>query len=150
LGPQYYMFGAPGSAACAAKARQQGTQPTPGQHCLLAGPDNELYSTPYDQAVQNLAPQLPPGVTPPHGQVLVVPQGTVVLQAANRSAGQQIKFSDPQAQFYVLRDNVALRGSDITNPQPSTDSAGGPDVQFGFNSSGGHAFENVTGRIAHR
>ena len=39
LGPQYYMFGAPGSAACAAAAKHDGTTPTPGQHCLLAGPD---------------------------------------------------------------------------------------------------------------
>ncbi len=150
LGPQYYMFGAPGSAACAAKAKQEGTTATPGQHCLLAGPDNELYTTPYHTAVQNLATQLPPGVTPADGQVLVVQQGTVVLQAANQTAGKTVKFSSPQAQFYVLRDNVALRGSDITNPQASTDSAGNPDVQFGFNSSGGNAFENVTGQIAHR
>ena len=45
LGPQYYAFGAPGSTACATEARQEGTVvPTAGQHCLLAGPDNELYS----------------------------------------------------------------------------------------------------------
>ncbi len=89
-------------------------------------------------------------MTPADGQVLVVPQGTVVLQAANPSASHQIKFSSPQAQFFVLRDNVALRGSDITNPQASTDSTGSPDVQFGFNSKGGNAFQNVTGQIAHR
>ncbi len=150
LGPQYYMFGAPGSAACAAKAKQQGTAPAAGQHCLLAGPDNELYTTSRQQAIQNLATQLPPGVSPSDGQVLVVPQGTVVLQAANPSASQQIKPSSPQAQFFVLRDNVALRGSDITNPQASTDSTGQPDVQFGFNSKGGNAFQNVTGQIARR
>ena len=33
------MFGAPGSAACAAAARAQVTVPAAGQHCLLSGPD---------------------------------------------------------------------------------------------------------------
>ena len=82
--------------------------------------------------------------------MLVVPQGTVVLQAANPSASHQAKLWSPSAQYFVLKDNVALRGSDITNPQGSTDQSGNPDVQFGFNSAGGNAFENVTGQIAHR
>lgn len=150
LGRQYYMFGAPGSAACAAKAKQEGTVPTAGQHCLLAGPDNELDSTSYYHAVQNLAAQLPAGVTPADGEVLVVQQGTVVLQAANASASDQVKFSSPEAQFYVLHDDVALRGSDITNPQQSTDQGGNPAVTFGFNSTGNNAFQNVTGQIARR
>ena len=150
LGPQYYMFGAPGSTACAAKARQQGTAPTAGQHCLLAGPDNELYTTSQHQAIENLASQLPPGVTPADGHVLVVQQGTVVLQAVNPSAEQQINSSSPQARFFVLRDNVALRGADITNPKQSTDPAGRPDVQFGFNAAGARAFRNVSRQIAHR
>jgi SecD/SecF fusion protein len=149
-GPQYYMFGAPGSAACAARSKQNGTLPTARQHCLLAGPDNELYTTSHEEAVKNLASQLPPGVSPSDGQVLIVQQGTVVLQAANPTASSQVKFTSRQAQFYVLKDNVALRGSDITNPQASTDQAGNPDVQFGFNSAGQTAFENVTDQIAHR
>jgi SecD/SecF fusion protein len=150
LGPQYYMFGAPGSNACAAKARQQGTIPSAGRHCLLAGPDNETYTTSQHQAIKNLANQLPPGVTPADGQELVVQQGTVVLQAANPSAKQQVNLSSPQAQFFVLRDNVALRGSDITNPQQSTDSTGSPAVKFGFNPAGARAFPSVTRQIAHR
>ena len=36
--PEYFMFGAPGSAACQAAAKANGTAPVPGQHCLLAGP----------------------------------------------------------------------------------------------------------------
>ena len=42
LGPQYWMFGAPGSAACAAAAKAQGTVPVSGQRCLLSGPDENL------------------------------------------------------------------------------------------------------------
>ena len=41
-------------------------------------------------------------------------------------------IGDPSAQFFVLKDNVALRGNDITNPQQSTDPTGQPDVTFGF------------------
>jgi SecD/SecF fusion protein len=147
-GPQYYMFGAPGSAACAAKAKQDATLPTAGQHCLLAGPDNELYTTSHQEAVKHLASQLPPGISTSDGHVLIVEQGTVVLQATNPTTGQPIK--SPDARFYVLKDNVALSGSDITNPQASTDQAGNPDVHFGFNSAGKTAFENVTNQIAHR
>ncbi len=150
LGPQYFMFGAPGSAACKAQAQHEGTTPTPGQHCLLAGPDSEQYGTSHATAVKNLEQQLPPGVDASEGEVLVVQQGTVVLQAANPSAAHQAKLWSPSGQYFVLKDNVALRGSDITNPQASTDSGGNPDVQFGFNSAGNNAFQNVTGQIAHR
>ncbi len=150
LGPEYYLFGAPGSAACAAKSRQTGQIETADQRCLLAGPDDETYSVSHSQALADLASSLPRGVSVSQGQVLVVPQGTVVLQAANPSANSQIKLSSPSAQFYVLRDNVALRGSDITNPQESTDPSGSPDVTFGFNSAGNNAFSNVTAAIARR
>lgn len=114
------------------------------------GPDKELYRTSQHQVIENLASQLPQGVTPTDGQVVVVEQGTVVLQAANPSAEQQTQLSSPQAQFFVLRDNVTLRGSDLTNPQQSTDSTGSPAVKFGFNRAGARAFQNLTGQIAHR
>ncbi|MGO9885908.1 MAG: protein translocase subunit SecD, partial [Solirubrobacteraceae bacterium] len=150
LGPQYYIFGAPGSAACAARSKQTGQINTAGQHCLLEEPLSEPYSVPFSQVQQALAQGLPPGVKLSDGQIYTVQQGTVVLQAANPSASEQIKFDSPEAQFYVLKDNVALRGSDITNPQESTDSGGNPDVEFGFNSSGGNEFQNVTAQIAQR
>jgi SecD/SecF fusion protein len=150
LGPQYYMFGAPGSAACQAVAKAQKITLIAGQHCLLAGPDNETYAITPQQATANLASQLPSGVSASDGQVLVVQQGTVVLQASNPSASQQIKFTSPQAQFYVLKDNPSLSGSDITNPQQSTDQSGSPDVTFGFNSYGAHQFQAVTEALAQR
>ena len=58
--------------------------------------------------------------------------------------------NSPNAEFFVLKDNVALTGNDITNPQPSTDQSGSPDVTFGFNGKGQSAFQRVTGQIAHR
>ena len=74
-----------------------------------------------------------------------------MLQAAPASSSQVISFNSPNAQFYVLRDHVSLLGSDITNPQPSTDSTTGqPDVTFGFTSKGQHEFQAVTKAIARR
>jgi SecD/SecF fusion protein len=140
-GSEYYLFGAPGSAACATAARDQGKSPVPGAHCLLAGPDTQA---------SDLQNGLPAGVTLSMGQQLVVPPGTVVLQAADLNAKKQTSFNDPNAQFFVLNDHVALFGSDITNPQQSTDQGGNPDVTFGFTSTGGKAFQSVTATIAKR
>lgn len=148
-GPQYYLFGEPGSSACEAKAKTEGTIATVGQHCLLAGPDSELSSTSRREAVKDLAAQLPAG-TASEGEVLVVPQGTIVLQAANPGAGHQIKFTSPSARFYVLHDLAALRGQDITNPRQSTDASGAPDITFGFTPAGAKEFQSATAEIARR
>ena len=82
---------------------------------------------------------------------MVVPRGTVVLQAIPANFSKPTPIGDPSAQFYVLKDNIAIRGSDITNPQQSTDlNAGQPDVTFGFSSKGRSAFQDVTAAIARR
>jgi len=141
LGSQYFLFGAPGSAACAAAAQAAGTKPAPGVHCLLSGPDD-------NQA--DLLSGLPSGVTASEGQLLVVPPGTIVLQAADPSASHQTSFNSPSAQFFVLKDHVALFGNEITNPQQSTDEGGNPDVTFSFGSKGQTSFQDVTAQIAHR
>ena len=140
-GSQYYMFGAPGSAACAAAAKAQGKAPTPGVHCLLSGPDDNQ---------QDLLSGLPTGVTASEGEQVVIPPGTVVIQAADANAKKQKSFTDPSATFYVLKDHVSLFGNDITNPQQSTDQSGSPDVTFSFTSKGEKAFQSVTSDIAHR
>ncbi|MFZ0042057.1 MAG: hypothetical protein WAK93_12180, partial [Solirubrobacteraceae bacterium] len=141
LGPEYYLFGSPGSAACAAAAKDNGTTPIQGEHCLLSGPAIR---------VRNLQSELPTGVSVSEGQVITVPQGTVVLQAANPSASDQIKPTNPNAAFFVLKDNVSILSHDITNPQPSTDQGGSPDVTFGFTPKGEREFSSVTKQIAHR
>jgi SecD/SecF fusion protein len=141
-GYEYYMFGAPASRACLLAARQQGKAPAPGIHCLLSGPDENR---------QDLLSGLPAGVSASQGQVLAVPPGTVVLQAADVSAAHQTSFADPAAQFYVLKDHVALFGNDISNPQQSTDpDTGSPDVTFSFTGHGKNAFQRVTAAIARR
>ena len=86
-GPAYYLFGAPGSPACAAVAKANGTLPVRGQHCLLNGPESSL---------SDLYAGLPVGVTKADGELVTVPQGTVVLQAANPSASDQIEPGQPR------------------------------------------------------
>ena len=142
-GPEYFMFGKPGSAACQKAERSQGIKSPPLDfHCLLSGPDISL---------TNLYSGLPAGVSTSQGQVLKVPQGTVVMQATSSSFSlRSSPIWLPTAEFYVLRDNVALFGNEITNPQQSTDPSGSPDVSFGFNSQGNAAFQKVTGQIAAR
>jgi SecD/SecF fusion protein len=140
--PEYYIFGAPGSAACEALAKANGTAPAAGQHCLLSGPDNNR---------ADLLSGLPAGVSASEGEIVTVPRGTVVLQAIPQSFAKRPAIGDPSAQFFVLKDDVALRGSDITNPQQSTNpTTGEPDVSFGFSSKGKNQFQDVTANIAHR
>ena len=145
LGPELYLFGAPGSAACKTVATQQKTKPIAGERCYLGGGQDT-------KTRADLAGALPAGVSIAGNEVLSVPQGWVVLQAtqSSNSAGQQVQFGASGSQYFVLHDHYALRGSQITNPEASTDSGGTPDVQFGFTSSGSKAFQNTTKTIAHR
>ncbi len=141
-GPQYYVFGAPASAACATAARDQGHAPVPGVHCLLSGPDDTK---------AGVDSGLPAGVTRSQGHILAVKQGTVVLEAISPDFARPVPFSDPNAQFFVLKDNVALGGNEITSPQPGTDlNSHKPDLTFGVTSNAKKTFQNVTATIAHR
>lgn len=148
-GRQYYLFGAPGSAACVTVARDQHTAPVPNQPCLLlAGPVTEA-STNRDQIDHDVSAALLPGISASQGRLLAVPPGTVVLQAAPPAFGAQPSANAPSG-YFVLRDRVALAGRNITDPQQGTDQAGSPDVQFRFTRAGADAFQRVTAQIAHR
>ena len=152
-GSEYFLFGAPGSKACAAAAAAQNTTPSPHVRCLLDQPPiTEPPGTSAAKVKKDLEQSLPAGVSLSDGQLYVVKQGTVVLQGAPSSftAKAWPKFGSPDAKYFVLHDNVALYGSDITNPEQSTGGAGEPDVSFGFNGNGGNAFQSVTGKIAQR
>jgi hypothetical protein len=140
-GSQYYLFGAPESAACATAARARGAAPTPGAHCLLSGPDGNR---------QDLLAGLPPGVAAAQGRELVVKPGTVVLQAADPDASHRTGFADPRARFYVLEDHASLSGNDITSPRQGVDAVGDRDVTFGFTPRGAGAFQRVTLALANR
>ncbi len=134
-GPQYYMFASPDSTAC----KDYGVGP--GEHCLLSGPDPSLRA---------LYRDLPKHVRRSEGQVLVVPQGTVVLEAVSSSFSRAPQIWNSSAQFYVLRDDAALSGNEITNPHAATDQAGNPDVTFGLTAKGRTQFHQLTADVARR
>ena len=89
-------------------------------------------------------------VQPPGTRVVEVPPGTVIVQAVSTSSTPSPNFNF----YYVLNDNPALRGTDITNPQQSFDNGptgtGQPIVTFDFTSHGRSVFQNVTRQIAQR
>ncbi len=138
--PEYFMFGRAGSRACKEAARAFHIGPAPGRPCYLAGPT---------ETRSELTRALPPGISATHQRVFKINRGWVVLEAAY-GFDQSPPLSDPSAQFFVLRDNVALSGDAITNPEPGHDPAGNPDVTFGFTSEGASAFQRVTAQIAKR
>jgi len=140
-GPEYFAFGARGSSACAIAARAYGTPSVAGTHCYLAGP-----ASTQDQTLAGL----PIGVSPAAVEVVEVPQGTVILQAEKPNSAHPARFTEPAPQFYVLRDHVALFGTAVTKPAPSTDASGSPDVAFKFTAQGAHAFQTMTAQVAHR
>jgi SecD/SecF fusion protein len=147
---EYFLFGAPGSQACATLAAEQGKKPTVGVHCVLSSPTDEVPGTRAAVVHQDLVNSLPAGVKLSQAQVLVVKPGTVVLEGSPASYSKWPAFGSADALYYVLHDNVALFGNEITNPEQSTDSTGAPDVSFGFTGKGASAFQKVTAQIATR
>ena len=143
VGQQYFMFERPVPPRARRRRRRTARcrrpvstaccpgQPTTGLICFLDSPGREHVRGPDpDRAAGNRrAP----------GDLL--------------SSAPPVAFSDndPSAQFFVLKDNVALRGSDITNPQPSTDpNSRKPDITFGVTSKGKTAFQSMTAVVARR
>jgi len=90
-----------------------------------------------------------PAVDRDAAKVLEVKPGTLVLR------GERARDSDDlQGRWYlVLRDDVALRGVDIRNPQQrfaEPRGAGEPVVGFEFTSAGAKAFQELTRTLADR
>ncbi len=139
--PQYYLFGLSPSAACTDAARAAGGAHAPRGHCLLAGPDPTLAA---------LRSSLPRGVRLSDGSLRMVAPGTLVLQASSATALGALDLASPAARFFVVRDQRTPPGAELTNPRPSTDQSGAPDVTFGFTAIGGRAFTGITARVASR
>jgi hypothetical protein len=141
VGPEYFTFGAPGSGACAAAASYYSTPLDPRSSCYLSGP-----SATQAQAIATL----PPGVAAGEARAFAVQQGTVVLEAVPSSYAHGPAWSNPAAQFYVLRDRASLFGSDVTNPRQSVDQSGAPDVTMDLTATGARRFHHVSAGIARR
>ncbi len=110
-------------------------------HRFLAGPERSR---------DDLLSAIDRRALPDGSEVLTVPQGYVVLQAAARTADDDVPPDDTRARFYVLRDRVALSGKDIKDPQQGFNELNQPDVEFRFTGAGKTAFHDVTRTIAQR
>jgi SecD/SecF fusion protein len=88
---------------------------------------------------------------PPNTRVIAVPQGTTVA-AEPRSPSIDLSVAElAKTPQFVLRDEAALSGNEITDPKQNFDpTTNQPNVTFGFTGSGKSAFEQVTKRIAVR
>jgi SecD/SecF fusion protein len=104
-----------------------------------------------EETEHNLYSDLPKQPANAKLKVVRVNPGTVLVQAHPvESAAGKIANPSPNS-WYVLNDEPALNGTDITNPTQSNDeSTGQPDVTFGFTSHGKGIFERITKEIAHR
>ncbi|MFL5832616.1 MAG: protein translocase subunit SecD [Solirubrobacterales bacterium] len=83
------------------------------------------------------------------GIVVEVPAGTVLVsELPVDESGQVIEDSEPG--WYALKDEPALSGNDITDPEQTYGPANEPVVSFGFTDDGRDAFQEVTRKIAQR
>jgi SecD/SecF fusion protein len=82
-------------------------------------------------------------------KVYEVKPNTVIVRA-EQTAGAKVKTD----QWYVLQDDVALRGKEIKNPEQQFDQgtggSGAPNVTFEFTDKGRKIWQNVTREIADR
>src|SRR5690606_22483063 len=91
-------------------------------HELISGPATEKEDLYFDEQGNPL---------PKEGIVKKVPQGTVVVAELPTDPGSGKTVDDPsQAGYFVLRDNPALSGSDIKDPQQQLDQFNQPNVTF--------------------
>jgi SecD/SecF fusion protein len=84
--------------------------------------------------------------------VLTVPPGTVVVSEQPVDGSGKTIEGIENAGWFALKDNPALSGTDITNPEQTFEEGAGsePVVSFGFTDKGREAFQEVTRRIAQR
>ncbi len=136
------MFGAPGSAACAAAAKADGTKPVPGVHCLLSGPDDNR---------ADLLSGLPAGVSASEGEELVVPPGPWCSRPPMPAPRTRRRSTSPTAQFYVLKDNVVAVRQRDHQPAAEHRSVAAPRTSSSASPArAGPPFQDVTRTIARR
>ena len=86
----------------------------------------------------------------PHkGEIVKVPQGTVVVSEQASDSNGDPQEGPENAGWYVLKDDPALSGTDIKKPQQGQDPGTNlPNVNFKFTDKGRKAFQDVTRTIA--
>src|SRR3954449_4129328 len=108
---------------------------------VLAGPDETRRDL--QQELQNKS--IKPSKTQ---KTLEVPKGTIVVRAEAPSPKQKSNL------FYLMRDNPALSGKEVKNPEQQFDNGAGgtgqPIVTFSFSDKGRKSFQRTTQAIAQR
>jgi SecD/SecF fusion protein len=109
-------------------------------HDLVAGPElkeKDLYLSPTGEK------------RPKDGIVVEIPAGTILVsEYPTNQSGQLDETARPG--WFAIKDDPALSGNDITEPEGKTGQFGEPIVTFDFTGSGQEAFHDVTRQIAQR
>jgi SecD/SecF fusion protein len=110
-------------------------------HKLIAGPElsrKDLFISPTGEK------------RPKNGIVIEVPEGTILVSEypVDPETGKQDEEADPG--WFAIKDDPALSGTDITNPEQTYGEFNEPVVSFQFTDSGRDAFHEVTRQIARR
>ncbi len=109
-------------------------------HKMLAGPEikkADLYVSPTGKEI------------PKDGIVVEIPEGTLLVSEYPTDEEGKLDES-AQPGWFALKDNPALSGTDITNPEQTYGPNNEPVVSFGFTDHGRDAFHEVTRQIAQR
>jgi SecD/SecF fusion protein len=108
---------------------------------VLAGPEENLQDLRQAAATKRIAFDA--------RDVVKVPQGVVLVRAEQPDANGK-----PLDRWYVLRDQPALSGTDIKNPEQNFDNGPGgtgqPNVTFDFTGKGRKIWQQTTRTIAQR
>jgi len=121
-----------------------------GLFYLLDREAEEVVAGPADTREELLEDVDVPQPLPENLQVQQIPPGVAIVKA------EAPENTDPDQveRYYVLRDDPALSGEDIRDPQQAFEqgpgSTGGPIVTFDFTDEGRVAWERVTRQIADR
>ena len=84
------------------------------------------------------------------GIVKVVPPGTIVVSEQPAEADGKVIEGIEKAGWFALKDNPALTGTDITDPEQTYGPSNEVIVTFSFTDDGREAFHETTRRIAQR
>ena len=111
---------------------------------VIAGPEDSEKTLRDSEAAKGA----PAGAT-----VKKVNEGTTLVQAESINPNADPGAAGPDS-WFVLRDDVALAGTDIKNPEQNFDNraggSGGPNVTFEFTGNGARKWQKVTREIAQR
>jgi SecD/SecF fusion protein len=109
-------------------------------HKLIAGPETnrgDLFVSPTGEKRS------------PNGLVIKVPEGTLVV-SEKPSDSDGVTIQDAEPGWYAIKDDPALAGTELRNPEQAFDEQNQPNVQFDFTDKGQEEFHNVTRAIAQR